>query len=192
MSDSLDQARDGIEHAQEAHIHHGDSLARWIAVLIAVLAAALAIGEMAEKQAQNTYLTHHITLSDDWAFYQAKRLRAAVLDSEATVLGSLPNAADPGLQARAAAARKEAARLLDDPKGGNGVKQLTARAAHQAELRDAAFERYHHLELVVGALQIAIVLASVSVVTRVRTLAFAGGALGAAAAIYGLMVGGAF
>ena len=49
MSDTIEHAKEGIE---EAH-HHGDSRARRIAVLIAVLAAGLALSEMGEKGAQN-------------------------------------------------------------------------------------------------------------------------------------------
>jgi len=56
--------------------------------------------------------------------------------------------------------------MRDDPQGGDGMKQLGERAKGQEAERDAAFHRYHEFELVVGALQIAIVLASVSVVTR--------------------------
>ena len=51
-------------------MRHGDTSARRVAVLIAVLAAALA--DMAEKGAQNEYLTHHVAVADDRAFYQAK------------------------------------------------------------------------------------------------------------------------
>ena len=53
-------------------MRHGDTSARRVAVLIAVLAAALALADMAEKGAQNEYLTHHVAVADDWAFYQAK------------------------------------------------------------------------------------------------------------------------
>ena len=76
MSATLEHAREGLEHAHEAAEghggHHGDSSARWIAVLISVLAAALALAEMQEKASQNLYMTHHIRVSDDYAFYQAK------------------------------------------------------------------------------------------------------------------------
>jgi hypothetical protein len=167
MSETIEHAKEGIE---EAH-HHGDSRARRTAVLIAVLAAALALADMGEKGAQNQYLTHHIALSDDWGFFQAKNMRATVRAAEATVLESLPS----------------------DPAKGDGMKQLAERAEAQAEMRDHAFHRYHQYEIVVGGLQIAIVLASVSVVTRVVALAYAGGLLGAVAGAYGLLVaGGAF
>ena len=52
--------------------------------------------------------------------------------------------------------------------------------------REMAFHRYHWLELVVGALEIAIVLASVSVVTRIRPLAIGAAAIGIVAAVSGL------
>ena len=79
MSDTIEHAREGIHEAHHAHALHGDTTARRIAVLIAVLAAALALAEMGEKGAQNEYLTQHVAVADGWAFYQAKNLRAAVL-----------------------------------------------------------------------------------------------------------------
>ena len=184
---------EGLEHAHHIQGHHGhgeahnDSLARRAAVLISVLAAVLAIVQMAEKSSQNAYLTHHIAVSDDWAFYQAKNMRAVVRSTEAAMLQSLPNATDPALQARIKDARAYAARMLDDPKG-DGMKQLAERARQQEHAREEAFHRYHAFELVVGAVEIAIVLASVSVVTRVAALAIGGGVIGLLAAFGGLAV----
>jgi hypothetical protein len=185
MSDSIEHAREGIHEAQHVHALHTDSTARRIAMLIAVLAAALALAEMGEKGAQNEYLTHHIALSDDWAFFQAKNARATVLSAEAGILANLPNAAEPGPQAEIKRAHEGEARLRDDPQGGEGMKQLAERAKGQGAARDQAFHRYHQFELVVGTLQIAIVLASVAVVTRIVALAFGAGAIGAIAAVYG-------
>jgi len=186
MSEAIEHAKEGIEHAHHAS-HEGDRFAPRIAVLIAALAAALALADLAEKGAQNAYLTHHIGVSDDWSFFQAKNVRASIRAAEASILESLPNASDPGVQDRLKAARQSEARLRDEP-GADGMKQLAERAQHQSELRDHEFHRYHQFELVVGALQIAIVLASVSVVTRVRPLAAAGGLIGALASLYGLAI----
>lgn len=188
MSESIEPAQGGLESAHHAATHGGDQAARWIAVLIAVLAAVLAMAEVGEKAAQNLYLTHHVSLSDGWAFYQAKNVRAAVQAAEAGVLESLPNAADPAVQARIKHAHDEEARLRDDPKGGDGMKQLAERAKQIQAERDAAFHQYHRYELVVGALQIAIVLASVSVITRARALTLAAGLIGGGAALAGLAV----
>ena len=76
MSEAIERARDGMDHAQHGSGEHGNTTARHIAMLIAILAAVLALAEMGEKGAENAYLTHHIALSDDWAFYQAKNARS--------------------------------------------------------------------------------------------------------------------
>jgi len=187
MSEAIGDAREGLEHAHHA-TEHGDSSARWIAVLVAVLAAALAITELGEKSSMTAYLTRHIALSDDYAYYQEKHVRLTTRQTEEEVLLSLPNAADPAIQARIKASRDEQARLLDSPKTGQGMKQLQALADEEKEARDHAAHLAHHLEISVGGLQIAIVLASVSIVTRVRALAWGGAGLGLVMAVYGLLL----
>jgi len=187
MSETIEHAREGLEHAEHGGAMHTDTTARRIAVLIAVLAVALALADMGEKAAQNSYLTHHIAVSDDYAFFQAKNARATTWAAQAGVLASLPNAADAAPQAEIKRAKEAEARLRDEP-GGDGMKQLAERAEADKAAREEAFHRYHEFELVVGALQIAIVLASVAVVTRIAALAIGAGALGAVAAAYGIFV----
>jgi len=77
VRDRLEHAREGIQHAH----HLGDGRARKTAVLIAVLAAALAVADLAEKSARNEFLTRHVVLSDDWSFYQAKNAGATIRSS---------------------------------------------------------------------------------------------------------------
>jgi hypothetical protein len=187
VGDSIEQAHDAIHEAHHAH-EHGDANARKIAVLVSVLAALLALAGVGEKSAQNSYLTYHIAASDDWAFYQARNVRALMRGTEADILESLPSASNPAVQKRIQAARDYEARMLDDPKAGDGTKQLAEKAQRDEAAREMAFHRYHWLELVVGALEIAIVLASVSVVTRIRSLAVGAGAIGIAAGLSGLAV----
>ena len=183
MSETVEQAREGIEHAHHAHAE-GDHSARWIAVLVAVLAAALAISELGEKSWMTEFLTRHIALSDDYAYYQEKHVRLTTMQAEEATLLSLPDAASPAVQERVKASREEQARLQDNPKTGQGMKQLQEQADREKEARDHAAHLAHQLEISVGGLQIAIVLASVAVVTRVRALAWIGAALGAAMAAY--------
>lgn len=180
MGDTLERAREALEQARETD-------ARKIAIVISILAAGLALAEMQEKGAQNQYLTQHIAVSDDYAYYQAKGVRATSQLTAAAILESLPNAADPAVAKRAADARAEAARLEDDPKA-NGRKQILTQAEEHKERREAQHHRYELFELVVGALQIAIVLASVSVVTGVRTLAFVASTIGLVAIAAGVLV----
>ena len=179
MSESMERAHETIEE----HAHHSEPRARGVAILVSVLAAVLALSDIGGKAAQTAYLTHHVALSNDWAFYQAKNLRAVMRASEAATLASLPNAADPAIQARIKEANDYAARMHDDPEGGQGMKQLAVTAHTEEAERDEAGHRYHGYEFAVGALEIAIVLASVSVVTRVRALAIGAAAIGAAATV---------
>jgi hypothetical protein len=178
VSESLERAHETIEKRGG----HGESGSRGVALLISILAAVLALTEIGGKAAQNAYLTYHVSLSNDWAFFQAKNLRAVVRTSEADVLASLPNAQDPAIQARIKDAQAYNARMRDDPQGGEGMKQLQAKAEEKEHLRDQAEHRFHSYEYTVGALEIGIVLASVSVVTGMPVLAIGAAVIGAAAA----------
>lgn len=184
MSESMERAHETIEE----HAPHADPWARRVAMLVSLLAAVLAITDIGGKAAQNAYLTHHVALSNDWAFFQARNVRAVVRTAEADVLASLPTAADPAVQARIKDARDNAARMRDDPQGGDGMKQLDAKAKQEEVARDRAEHRYHSFEYAVGALEIAIVLASVSVITRMRQLTIAAAVIGAFAAAASLAV----
>ncbi len=184
MSESMERAHEAIEE----HAPHGDPWARGVAVVISILAAALAMTEIGAKASQTAYITHHVALSNDWAFYQAKNLRSVVRTSEADLLASLPNAQDPAIQARIKQAQEYSARMRDDPTGGEGMKQLEVTAKQQEVQRDEAAHRYHNYEYAVGALEIAIVLASVSIVTRMRALTIGAAAIGVLAAAGSLAV----
>lgn len=181
MSEIAEKAHETIHE----HGGHSDPWARRVAVLVSALAAMLALTEIGAKSTQNEYLTHHIAVSDDWAFYQARNSRAVVREAEAAVLAALPSAADPKVQEEIKAATDYAKRMRDDPQGG-GMKQLQEQAHSREELRDEAFHHYHMYEYAAGALEIAIVLASVSVVTRIRTLAYGSAGIGVLAAMVAL------
>ncbi len=195
MTDALEQAREAIEEAhhemeearEELQAERRDHSARNTAILIAALAASLALTEMGEKASQNEYLTHHISVTDTWAFYQVRNVRATTMQSAADVIESMPNAV-PEAKARVERLRALAALQLDDPKGGEGRKQLGEKARQETEQRDHAFHRYHKFELATGALQIAIVLASVSIATKMKPLTLMAAAIGGVAAVFGLAV----
>lgn len=186
MSDDLERAQKGIEDAHEAHERHGDTAARTIAVLISILAAGLAIAEMQEKSAQNRFMAAHIQVSDDFAFYQAKTVRSNLYALHADTLAAQPNAADPAVQKQIAADRATVERL--DTQKDSGRRDILAQAETHKVEREHYAHRYELFEIVVGALQIAIVLASVSVVTRMRALAWSAGAIGGGAIVAGLLV----
>ena len=184
----LEMAQEGLEHATHEHEHGGVPHAKQAAVLIAALAACLAVCETAAKDAQTAFLTHHIAASDTWTQYQAKSGRLATLAATADVLSSLPNADAPDIAKRLTDHAATAARLRSEP-GGDGMEQLSEKAHELEHERDHDGHRHHGLETASAGLQLAIVLASVSVVTGIRNVMRGGALLGGIAALYGLLAG---
>jgi hypothetical protein len=187
MVDPVETAHEQLAEAHET-LSDKDPWPRRMAVVVSFLAASLAIAELGAKSSQTAYLTHHIAASDTWNFYQAKNLRAILRNSQSLLLESLPNSDSQAIQDRIKAARAEEARMRDEPGSGDGMKQLKAKAEELQQERDHAFHSYHGYEYTSGALEISIVLASVSVVTRIRALGVAAGAIGLLACVYGLTV----
>ena len=185
MSD-VESARGNLEHAHHATEHPADKLARNTSLLIGALAAALALGEMQERSSQTEYLTEHIGISDDWAFYGFKGTRARVAEEGALILRALPQT--PDTQKAVADTDAYARRQREGDASGEGVQQIQARIRERTVLRDAALHRYEQWEAVNGVLQIAVVLASVAIVTRLPLLAWSGGVLGGLAVLAGLLV----
>jgi hypothetical protein len=163
-------------HEQIEKAHHLSN--RRAALLIAILAAMLAISEMAAKHAQNESVTYNIKASDTWSFYQAKTIRATTLRT-AIESAALEPAADPAARDKQIAAWKATAdRYESDPTTGEGRKELSARAREIEEERDHALSAFHAFEYAAGALQLAIVMASAAVITQMFALEFAAGGLG--------------
>jgi Domain of unknown function (DUF4337) len=188
MSESIEHAREGIERAHHAHEEEGNNAARWVAVLVALFAAALALADVGEKAAQTDFLMNHISKTDDYAYYQAKNLRVMNLEGTIAVLESLPAAGTPAVEARIKQARAAQALLRDDPAHHNGMKQLLVTAADHEREALHALHHEHGFAGVAGALQISILLASVSIVTRQGALRWGAGAIGGAAIGFGLLV----
>ena len=186
MSEEFEHAQEHLEHA--AHEHgHSTSHTR-AAIIIGIMAAVLAITEFAAKDASSNYLTSHIAASDTWAQYQAKSVRRTILTAQADLLESLPGAGSPEVQKHIADARATAERMRSEP-GADGMEQLTEKAHEQEHVRDHEMHRTHTLEIASGGLQIAIVLASVSVVIDLPLFLIASIVLGLVSAIYGLAGG---
>jgi hypothetical protein len=181
----IDIATDALERQKE---EPRDFHSRLAALLIGILAAVLALSEMAERSSQNAYLARNIAVANEYAFYQARQSRALILNQTATLLQALPPTPETAKQITGAQA--EAKRITEDSERGNGLKQIQARAEAGTQARDIALHKYEWYEIVTSALQIAIVLASVSVVIEWKMVAYVGAALGAAAGVLALLVTG--
>jgi len=173
-------AHESMEQADHAKEAAGEN--RKIALLIAVIALCLALSETLGKGAQTESIAKNVEASNLWAFFQAKTVRRTVVQTAAEQSGlSLGALSDDA--ARAAAQKqieqwqKTAARYRSEPDTGEGTEQLSERAKHAEEERELATAKYHHFELASAAFQIAIVLASATIITGILALAWISGAL---------------
>jgi hypothetical protein len=153
--------------------HHGN---KGIALLISMLALVLAFSETLGKSAQTAGLAYNIEASNLWAFFQAKTIRQTVLRTAAEELEA-GNPAEPAKK-QASKWKDTAQRYQSEPDTREGREQLAARAKEAEKQRDRSMAAYHHYELASAAVQIAIVLASASIIAEIIALAWIGGALG--------------
>jgi hypothetical protein len=175
---SAHEAHEHAEQAEEASHHN-----RGIALLISVLALFLALSETLGKSAQTTALTDTVQASDTWAFYQARNIRQTTVATSKEVL-ELQAAAETDPAKKDALTKKIAdwdrriKRWESDPEKREGMKELSAKAQGLEKKRDHELEQYHNYEIASAALQIAIVLASASIITSMTVLAWLSGAVG--------------
>jgi hypothetical protein len=175
-------AHESMEQAE--HAEHASSENRKIALLIAVIALFLALSETLGKGAQTESIARNVEASNLWAFFQAKSIRRTVVQTAADQarLNSAPagdDAARAALQKQIEDWQKTAARYRSEPETGEGTEQLSERAKHAEEERNLATAKYHHFELASAAFQIAIVLASATIITGIIALAWISGLLAA-------------
>lgn len=176
---------EAFEHHEKAHeaAHGGQSSNRRIGLMIATLAALLALSEAAGKSAQTEALNRNVEASNLWAFFQAKTIRMTTTRTaaDAARLQLTPDLPDE----RMAAIRKQADTWLQaaqrydsEPETQEGRKELAARAKHAEDIRDHSLAAYHLYEYGSAAFQIAIVLASATVITGFLPLAWLSAGLG--------------
>ncbi len=167
-------AHESMEHAE--HAQHASGENKKIALLIAVLALCLAFSETLGKGAQTEAISLNVQAANYWAFFQAKTIRRTVVQTAAEQAKLAP--ADPAVTAQIEAWQKTAARYRTEPETGEGSEQLAEKAKHAEHERDTSLAKYHQFELASGAFQIAIVLASATIITGMVVLAWIAGLLG--------------
>jgi len=176
-----------------------------VAIIIAIMATLLAITSLGGGNAAEDVANNNIHASDTWAFYQAKSIRQTTMRVAADGLEAQLKA-EPGMtqeardfiqskieEYRKTADRYESEPDRDDPENplkGEGRKQLTARARDYEAKREAAQRQDPNFDFSEALFQIAIVLASVSILANSRRLLLV--AIGAGAAATLLMLNGYF
>ncbi len=174
-----------------------DQRTKWIGVYIGVLAVLLAICAMGGDNVDKDAMRFNIDASDTWSFFQAKNTRRTSFRLAADDL-ELMLKANPTLDATARAAvqtkideyKAQDKKLTSDPEKKEGLDELFQKGRMLEAQRDAALAQDPYFDWSNALLQIAIVLASVSIISGSLMLLAVSGALGALGAF--LMLNGFF
>lgn len=180
-ADQLAETADNLpQRADEAKAR----FQRWTALLIAVIAVLLAINSLGGSNAAEDALNANILASDAWAFFQAKNVRQTMYELAVDDLRArleleretLTPASRRALQARIDAYQATIDRYESEPDPndpgdflkGEGKRELLQRARYYEAQRDQALARDGSFDIAEVLLQIAIVLASVSILATSR------------------------
>ncbi len=153
---------------------------RWmsrVAVTTAILATLASLATMFATNHLNQAMIDEIKAADQWAFFQAKGIKLAVLESRLELLPALGKAVTPEDTARA-----------DRYKSEQEDIKAHATAAHSAAADHRS--RQGKLSNASTAFQVAIALCAVALLTRKDMfwmLAIAGGAVGVVFFVMGLL-----
>ena len=163
----MEEAEVPLEHlheqTHETAKHSGEAWISGVALSTAILAVLAAIASLLSGEHANEAMLNQIEASSQWSYYQAKSIKAAVLDAKIAFTGT-PNESDQSKRARYEKEQQE-------------IKS-------EAEAKQAAAKSYFHKHEVfargVTMFQIAIAIAAISALTRKRRFWFVSLLFGAA------------
>jgi len=151
----MEEAEVPLEHLHE-HIHHstehgGEVWISWVALSTAILAVFAAIAGLLSGKHANEAMMSQIEAADHWAYYQAKGIKASVLDAKMSLTGT----ANEQDQAKAERYQEEQAEIQKD------AREKEAEAKQN-------FHQHEVLARGVTMFQIAIAIAAISALTKKR------------------------
>ena len=178
MPEEIEVDTDSLRESIDREIERqSGGLLRTIALTTALFAALAAIasleagGTVNEALALKTEATQlQAEASDQWSYYQAKGLKAAVADAQKNIWVALDKAPPADLATNAQ-------RYLDDQKTSREKAEALEheRDAKTAE-SEALMHRHHYFADAVALLQVAIALGAIAALTR-RRAAWVGSAI---------------
>jgi hypothetical protein len=160
-----------------------------VALLIAILALFLALAEAGGKNAQHRSTEQNIEASDLFNFYQAKKIRQSIVQGDIETLQSnRAGATDPKVQEamdKQIETWKATVENFDHDKKSpaDSLDKIQERAKEAQEGRELSNHKLEHYELASGLIQIAIVLASASIITGMAVLMWLSVGLGLVGAV---------
>lgn len=161
-------------------------------IVISLIATLLLINSMGAQNASSQAAFENTNAINTFAFFQAKSIRQNDLNLAATTLEGIANTAMPianedakrQLRDQAQAFRSKATSYESEPETGEGKKELLQKARQAEAQRDLALRQGPYFDFASLALQLAIILFSVVLITNRKTLY----ASGIAAALLGTLL----
>lgn len=181
------------ELAREPHKHNNRD--KLIGVYIGILAVVLAICSMGGNNASGDATHRNIEAANTWSFFQAKNLRRHTvrlqiddLELRLATEPALSEEAKQKITAKIADYKATEKRLTSEPDKKEGLDELFVKGKEMEAQRDLALKRGPYFDYGGALLQIAIVLASVAIISGGNFLLIGSllvGALGALATLGG-------
>jgi hypothetical protein len=167
----MEEAEVPLESVQE-DIHHrakhgGEAWISWVALSTALLAVLAAICGLLSGQHANEAMASQIEASDQWAFYQAKGIKAAVLDAKMSLSGT-PNEQD----------KSKADRYQEEQ------NEIQLEAKQKEKAAKSHFHQHEVFARGVTMFQIAIAVAAISALTVKRRFWIVSLAFGAVGCVF--------
>lgn len=159
---------------------------KYIGVYIGILAVLLAICSMGGNNATNDANFLNIQASNTWAFFQAKnarrqayKLQADDLELRLATDASLNEDSRKKITDRVADYRAQEKKLTSEPEKKEGLDELFVKGKELERSRDTALARGPYFDYGGALLQIAIVLASIAIISGGSFLLIASVVIGA-------------
>jgi hypothetical protein len=167
----MEEAEVPLEHLHEQVHHHAEHAAEpwiaWVALSTAILAVLAAIAGLLSGSHANEAMMAQIEASDQWSYYQAKSIKASVLEAKMT------------LTAEATEKDKEKAAQYQEEQA-----EIRREAEHKQAEAKSNFHKHEIFARGVTMSQIAIAIAAISALTRRRKFWLVSLAFGAAGLVF--------
>jgi len=139
------------EHVKETAEHSGAAWISWVALSTALLAVLAAIAGLLSGKHVNEAMMNQIEASDQWNYYQAKSIKASVLDAKMSLAGTH----DESDQSKRDRYEKE-------------QEEIKAKAEDKEATAKTNFHKHEVFARGVTMFQIAIAIAAISALTKKR------------------------
>lgn len=170
MPEDIEIDTDKLRETIEGEIERSSGgLLRLVALTTAILAAVTAVVSLHAGSTINEALVLkseatalQARASDQWAFYQAKGIKGAIVTSAANVLAATGHVTSDSLRAQAGRYSSEQAAIQAEARKFEGERDIKSVEA------DHMLAQHHHYAFAVALLQVAIALGAVAALTRQR------------------------